>query len=100
MISIGGGMIAPPILVSFFRQSQAIAQGFALALVMPSSAIALATFSQAGLVDWRLGILLALGGALTVSWGVRIAHRLPERRLRMAFSLMLLATGLWMLVHG
>jgi hypothetical protein len=31
---------------------------------------------------------------------VRIAHRLPERRLRMAFSLMLLATGLWMLVHG
>lgn len=100
LISIGGGMIAPPILVSFFRQSQALAQGFALALVMPSSAIALATFSQAGLVDWQLGILLALGGALTVSWGVRIAHHLPERRLRAAFSLMLLATGLWMLVHG
>lgn len=100
LISIGGGMIAPPILVSVFRQSQALAQGFALALVMPSSVVALITFSSAGLVDWQMGILFALGGALTVSPGVRIAHRLPERRLRTAFSLMLLATGVWMLGHG
>lgn len=100
LISIGGGMIVPPILVGFFRQSQALAQGYALALVTPSSAVALFTFSQAGLVDWQTGVLLAVGGALTVSLGVRLAHRLPERRLRAAFSLMLLATGGWMVVHG
>lgn len=100
LISIGGGMIVPPILVTFFRQTQAMAQGYALALVTPSSAIALLTFSNAGLVEWRTGVLLALGGALTVSAGVRVAHRLPERRLRLAFSAMLLATALWMIVHG
>ncbi|MBS1144167.1 MAG: hypothetical protein H6R14_1573 [Proteobacteria bacterium] len=100
LISIGGGMITPPILVSFFRQTQAMAQGFALALVMPSSIVALLTFAQAGHVDWTMGVLLALGGALTVSAGVRIAHRLPERRLRLAFALMLVATALWMIVFG
>ena len=100
LISIGGGMIVPPILVTFFRQTQALAQGYALALVTPSSAIALATFSTAALVDWQTGIALALGGALTVSWGVRLAHRLPERRLRAAFAAMLLATALWMIGHG
>jgi len=100
LISIGGGMITPPILVTFFRQTQAMAQGFAIALVMPSSIVALLTFSQAGLVDWKMGVLFALGGALTVSYGVRIAHRLPERRLRVAFALMLLATAVWMIVHG
>ena len=100
LISIGGGMITPPILVTFFRQTQAMAQGLAIALVMPSSIVALLTFSNAGLVDWKMGVLLALGGALTVSSGVRIAHRLPERRLRIAFSIMLLATAMWMIGHG
>jgi uncharacterized membrane protein YfcA len=100
LISIGGGMITPPILVAFFRQTQAVAQGFAIALVMPSSIVALLTFANVGLVDWKMGILLALGGALTVSSGVRIAHRLPERALRVAFALMLVATALWMICHG
>jgi uncharacterized membrane protein YfcA len=100
LISIGGGIITPPILVSLFRQTQAMAQGFAIALVMPSSIVALLTFANAGWVDWRMGILFALGGALTISHGVRLAHRLPERRLRVAFALMLLATALWMLGHG
>lgn len=100
LISIGGGMITPPILVSVFRQTQAMAQGFAIALVMPSSIVALLTFANAGWVDWKMGVLFALGGALTVSHGVRLAHRLPERRLRIAFALMLLATALWMIGHG
>lgn len=100
LISIGGGMITPPILVGLFRQSQAIAQGYALALVMPSSVVALTTFSIAHLVNWPMGIALAIGGALTVSRGVRLAHRLPERRLRVAFAMMLLATAWWMIVHG
>ena len=100
LISIGGGMIVPPILVSFFRQSQAMAQGYALALVTPSSLIALLTFSNASLVDWKMGVLLALGGAFTVSAGVKVAHKLPERRLRAGFSVMLLATAFWMILHG
>lgn len=100
LISIGGGMITPPILVALFGQTQAMAQGFGMALVTPSSVIALLTFANLGLVDWKTGLLLALGGALTVSQGVKLAHRLPERQLRLAFSLMLLATGLWMAYHG
>lgn len=100
LISIGGGIIVPPILVTFFRQSQSMAQGYALALVTPSSVIALLTFSSSGFVDWKMGILLALGGAFTVSAGVKFAHKLPERRLRAGFSVMLLATALWMILHG
>lgn len=100
LLSIGGGMIVPPILVSFFRQSQVISQGFALALVTPSSCIALLTFAHAGLVDWRMGVLLAVGGAFTVSSGVHLAHRLPERTLRFGFSLLLMATALWMILRA
>ena len=43
-----------------------------------------------------MGLPLALGGLFTVSAGVALAHRLPERKMRIAFAWMLLATALWL----
>jgi hypothetical protein len=59
--------------------------GFGLALVAPGSVIALAAYAGAGQVDWRLGIPLAVGGAVAISAGVAFAQSLPERRLCFAF---------------
>ena len=98
LLGIGGGIVAAPIFTGWFRQRQAMAQGFALALVTPGSGAALVSFARAGLVDWKMGALLAAGGLWTVSRGVRLAHGLPERQLRLAYSLMLAATALWMMV--
>ncbi|MNR19445.1 Sulfite exporter TauE/SafE [compost metagenome] len=58
------------------------------------------TYAQAGHVDWTSGIPLSLGGMLTISWGVALAHRMPERRLRAAFAVCLIATAVVMLVRG
>jgi uncharacterized membrane protein YfcA len=99
LLGIGGGLVATPIFVTCFRQRQAMAQGLALALVTPSSGVALANFAKAGLVDWKMGALLTAGGLWTVSRGVRLAHRLPEQKLRLAYALMLASTALWMLIR-
>lgn len=99
-LGIGGGLVATPVLVGLFRMRQVVAQGFALALVTPSIGVALGTFSRAGLVDWRMGLPLALGGFFVVTPGVRLAHRLPERRLRQAFAWMLAFTGAWTMAGG
>lgn len=93
MFGTGGTMIAPPILTARFGVRQSTAQGMALALVIPGSAIALATYAAAGNVDWGIGIPLAIGGALSVSAGVALAHRLPERRLRLGFCGLLVVTA-------
>ena len=44
-----------------------------------------------------LAAALAVGGLLTVSAGVAVAHRLPEQRMRAAFAWMVLCTAVWML---
>lgn len=98
LLGIGGGLVATPLLTSYFGQRQTMAQSLALALVAPSSVIALATYSGAHRVDWSLGLPLAVGGLFTVSAGVALAHRLPERKMRAAFAWMLLCTGLWLLL--
>jgi uncharacterized membrane protein YfcA len=65
--------------------------------VAPSSVVALTTYAGHGNVDWRLGACLAAGGIGTVAAGVAAAHRLPERRLRQMFGIMMGLTGAWLL---
>ncbi|HEX5392906.1 MAG TPA: sulfite exporter TauE/SafE family protein [Rhodocyclaceae bacterium] len=96
LLGIGGGIIATPIFAGWFRQRQVIAQGFALALVTPSTGVALATYAHVGYVSWGIGLALAVGGMGLVSSGVRLAHRLPETRLRSAFAALLGVTAVWM----
>jgi len=93
LLGIGGGLLATPVLTSWFGQRQAVAQSLSLALVAPSAIIALSSYAQARQVDWGMGLPLAVSGMLTVSSGVALAQRLPEQRLRGAFAWMLLLTG-------
>jgi uncharacterized membrane protein YfcA len=38
---------------------------------------------------------MAVGGLLSISWGVKVAHALPERRLRVLYcAFLLLCAGL------
>jgi len=99
LLGVGGGLVATPLFTGWFGQKQTVAQSLSLALVAPSSIIALLTYSHAGRVDWSLGLPLAVGGLFTVSAGVALALRLPERRMRAAFAWMLLCTALWLLVR-
>jgi uncharacterized membrane protein YfcA len=97
LLGIGGGLVAGPLLSGWLGQRQTTAQGLSLALVAPSSVVALATYAGAHQVDWTLGLPMALGGVLTVSAGVALAHRLPERPMRLSFAVILVATALWLL---
>lgn len=98
LLGVGGGLLATPIFNSWFGQRQTVAQSLSLALVAPSSMIALLTYSSAQRVDWSIGLPLALGGLFTVSAGVAVACRLPEQRMRAAFAWMVFSTAAWMLL--
>ncbi len=97
LLGVGGGLVATPIFNGWFGQRQTVSQSLSLALVAPSSIIALLTYSHAGRVDWAMGLPLAAGGLFTVSLGVTVAHRLPEQKMRAAFAWMVLCTATWML---
>ena len=98
LLGVGGGLVATPMFSRFFGLGQRVAQSLGLAVVAPSSVIALAAYARNDHVDWRLGLPLAVGGIFTVAAGVALAHRLPERQLRCFFGIMVGATGLWLLL--
>jgi uncharacterized membrane protein YfcA len=97
---LGGSVLATPLLATVFGASQVVAQGLALALAAPTTIATLGAYALHGHVDWRIGLPMAMGGLLSVSWGVGVAYRLPERLLRTLFCLfLLLCAGLLMLKH-
>ncbi|MGX9565734.1 sulfite exporter TauE/SafE family protein [Pseudomonas viciae] len=85
LFGVGGAVVATPILTSVFGTTQVVAQGLSLALALPSTGVTLATYAFHHEVDWSIGLPLAIGGLLSISWGVKVAHALPERLLRGLF---------------
>lgn len=93
LFGVGGAVLATPVLTTVFGASQVVAQGLSLSLAAPSTAVTLVTYASHGQVDWALGVPLAVGGLLSISLGVRLAHALPERLLRALFSLFLVLSA-------
>jgi len=86
LFTVGGGVVATPVLTGVFGiRKQTTAQGLSLALVAPGTAMALLAYADAGQVNWHMGLPMAVGGLLSISWGVGLAHSLPERLLRLLF---------------
>ncbi|WP_095107495.1 sulfite exporter TauE/SafE family protein [Pseudomonas sp. Irchel 3E20] len=85
LFGVGGAVVATPVLTSLFGTTQVVAQGLSLALALPSTGVTLVTYALHQQVNWGVGVPLAIGGLLSISWGVKIAHALPERLLRGLF---------------
>jgi uncharacterized membrane protein YfcA len=99
LFGVGGAVFSVPLVSILFGTSQAVAQGFGLALVAPGTLAGIATYGVAGDVDWVPGLALAAGGIAAVPYGVGLAYRLPERVLRLAFAALMVASAVALLVR-
>jgi uncharacterized protein len=98
LFGIGGPAIAAASLVVFFGLPQTSAQGMSVYLSVPATVMTVAQYTRTHDVDWPAGILLAIGGALLVNLGVSIAHRVPEKTLRIGFCCFIYAVATMLLV--
>ncbi|MGQ8919466.1 sulfite exporter TauE/SafE family protein [Pseudomonas lundensis] len=95
LFGVGGAVVAAPVLTSVFGISQVVAQGMSLALAAPSTSVTLLTYAVHHEVNWLMGVPMAIGGLLSISWGVKVAHALPERVLRALYcGFLLVCAGL------
>lgn len=88
LLGVGGGTIATPGLILLCGFGAQEAQGTSLAALVLSSASGAFGYATAGQVDWIASVALFAGAAATVPLGTALAHRLPERTLRLAFGLL------------
>jgi len=94
LMGVGGGGVMIPVLVLLMGMSQYTAQGTSLAAMVPPAVVGSWTHRRLGNV--RKDVLLVLiAGVLAGTWiGGAMAHLVPERELRILFSLIILWIGI------
>ena len=95
--TIGGAICATPLLTRLFGLVQQRAQGLAFAAIAPGAVASFFTYAYHDRVIWHLGLPLCIGALATMRAGVAMAHRLPEKKLRILFYLPLAATAIALL---
>ena len=89
LFGIGGGIIAVPLMITFFGTSDLVAKGTALVVSIVTSVVGSATNARAGQVDLRAGLVLGAFAALASIPAVLLALALPPRLSAVLFSVLL-----------
>jgi uncharacterized protein len=99
LIGIGGGIIIVPSIVVFLSMKQHLAQGTALAAMLPPIYIlAVLQYYFKGYVNIPVAAILSAGLIVGGFIGARIAVEIDEAVLRKIFGFLLLALSLAMII--
>lgn len=91
LLGLGGGFLVVPALILLRDLDPRMATGTAVAVIVPTMAITLWRRGMQGHIDWRLGLLIAVGavgGAFLGSW---LAGTVSSLLIRRVFAGVLLA---------
>ncbi|MFQ3574563.1 MAG: sulfite exporter TauE/SafE family protein [Thermodesulfovibrionales bacterium] len=86
LVGLGGGVVMIPMMVGILKLTQHQAHGTSLVALVFTGATGAITYYMHGNVDILAAILLAVTSIITVRYGAKYAHSLPEWRLKRAFG--------------
>lgn len=100
LVGLGGGAIVIPGLMYFFGQSQHLAQGTSLAMMLPPIGIlAVWTYAKHGHVDFKIAGLLVIGFLIGSVFGAKIAVLLSASLIKKTLGVSLVCIGLKMIFY-
>jgi uncharacterized membrane protein YfcA len=95
---VGGGFLVVPVLVVLFGLPMQAAAGTSLLVIALASASGLAAHLASRSIDWAVAGTFAAAGIVGALLGSRISVRVPERRLREGFALLVVGVAAFLLI--
>lgn len=89
LFGVGGGVVIVPGLVLVAAFGQRLAHGTSLTAIVPIAVVGAAGYATAGEVDVVVAGLVAAGALVGAPLGVAALARVPQRRLQVAFAVLL-----------
>lgn len=100
VFGVGGGFLVVPALVLVFGLPFAVAAGTSLMVVALNSLTALAfKWDTVAQVDWRIPLLVIVGGVIAATVASRLNTGIPQALLERAFAVLLVLLSAWMVIE-
>lgn len=88
--STGGGMILVPSFVYLSKMDSRSARGTSVFCILPMVITSSIFYYKSNYINWKVGILCGIGGAIGGYIGAKLLKKLPEKYLKITFTFFLI----------
>lgn len=97
LFTAGGGLIVVPALLYTLKLEPRKARATSLFCILPMVLVTAIFYGKSNFIRWDIGIRCAIGGIIGGMIGARLLNYLPEKYLKIAFTLFLIYAGINMI---
>lgn len=98
LFTAGGGLILVPAFLYVLKLGPKQARATSLFCILPMVIITSIFYGRNHFIDWKVGILCAIGGMIGGIVGAKVLNKVPEKYLKIAFTIFLIYAGINMLL--
>lgn len=95
--STGGGLILVPAFIYFIKLNEKKARATSIACILPMVITSSIFYAKNKFIDWKLGILCAIGGIIGGFVGTRFLNKVPDKILKISFLIFLIYMAIKMI---
>lgn len=96
--STGGGLILVPAFLYLLEMDSQKARGTSVFCILPMVLTSSIFYYKGNFINWKVAILCGIGGAIGGYIGAKLLKKLPEKYLKMAFTIFLIYVSIKMII--
>ena len=96
--STGGGMILVPAFVYMLEMDAQKARGTSIFCILPMVLTSSIFYYKSDFINWKIALLCAIGGTIGGYIGAKLLKKLPEKVLKIAFTVFLIYVSIKMII--
>ena len=90
LFASGGGMILVPAFIYILRLKDVEARATSVLCILPMVVTSGIFYYKNNYMNWKIGLLCAIGGIVGGVVGAKLLNKLPEKYLKIAFTIFLI----------
>lgn len=98
LFTAGGGLIIVPALLYTLKLEPRKARATSIFCILPMVVTTAIFYGQSNFINWSIGIKCAIGGVIGGITGAKLLNKLPEKYVKIAFTIFLIYAGINMIL--